>query len=239
MTTNYVRVIDGVTYDFSDFDVTWQFVNDKIVEIVQEIIDTFVQSRKRLRDGRETFESYLRRIETDSKQQTQAVTKRVQYDINDALDELIERYNLKDIIKGGDGSGKDYLHVPTETPVELKTSGGEDKQDACLGNISSSVKVDDTIVMRYKLTDNRISHWQCVCIKNSNEKWKNYNPIRYKRDKKTRQFILDANGNKIRQDSSYSSLKAQLKDKDDIVCYSGDIDLKDLWIYFIKEEINA
>lgn len=237
--SNYIRVIDGITYNFNDFDITWQFVNDNIVGIVQEMIDTFVQSRKRLRDGRETFESYLRRIETDSKQQTQAVTKRVQYDINDALDELIERYNLQDIIKGGDGSGKDYMHVPTNTPVELKTSGGKDNENACLGNISSSVKVDDTIVMRYTLTGNRLSHWQCVRIKNSSEKWKNYNPIRYKRDKKTKQFLLDENGNKIRQDSSYSSLKAKVTDEDDILCYSGDIDCKDVWIYFIKEEINA
>jgi hypothetical protein len=76
-------------------------------------------------------------------------------------------------------------------------------------------------------------------MKNSREKWKNYNPIRYKKNKKTGEFLVDADGNKIRQDSSYSSLKAQVKDENDIVCYSGSIDPKDLWIYFIKEEINA
>ena len=237
--SNYIRVIDAVTHDFSDFDVTWQFINDKLPGFIQETIDTFVQSRKRLREGRETYESYLRRIETDPKQQTQAVTKRLQYDINDALDDLIEHYNLQDIIGAGAGSGKDYMHLPTETPIELKTSGGDDGAIACLGNLSSSVKVDDTIVMRFKLTGNRISHWQQFRMKKSSDKWKNYNPVRYKRDKKTKQFLLDSKGNKIRQDSSYSSLKAQVKDKNDIVCYSGSIALKDLWIYYIKEEINA
>lgn len=239
MTTNYVRVIDGVTYDFGDFKVTWQFVNDNILGFIQDIIDTFVQSRKRLREGQETYESYLKRIETDEGQQTQAVTKRIQYDINDALDDLIEHYGLQDIIGGGKGSGRDYNHLPTKTPVELKTSGGEDGAIACLGNISSSVKVDDTIVMRFTLTGNRISHWQQLHFMKSAEKWKNYNPIQYKKDKKTKQFILDANGEKIRQDSSYSSLKGQVTDYDDIVCFSGTKEKKDKWIHYFKEEVNA
>lgn len=239
MTTNYVRVIDGVTYDFSDFDVTWQFVNDNLLGFIQDIIDTFVQSRKRLREGRETYESYLKRIETDEGQQTQAVTKRLQYDINDALDDLIEHYSLQNIIGGGKGSGKDYTHIPTNIPVELKTSGGEDGADACLGNISSSVKVDDTIVMRFTLTGNRISHWQQLRFMKSAEKWKNYNPIQYKKDKKTKQFILDANGEKIRQDSSYSSLKGKNEDYDDVICYSGTKKKTRVWMHYFKEEVNA
>ena len=239
MTTKYVRIIDGVTYDFNDFDVTWQFINDNLPRFVQNLIDEFVQSRKRLREGKETFESYLRRIETDPKQQTQAVTKRLQYDINDALDDLLEFYGLQDIIGPAGGSGKDYIHLPTGIPVEVKSSGAKDGTVACVGNINSSVKVDDTIAIRYTLTGNKITHWQMIRIMNSNRKWKEYNPIQYKKNKKTKEFILDENGNKIIQDSSYSGLKCKPIDEKDIVKYSGTYKVNSDWIKFIKEEINA
>lgn len=236
------------------FEQCMTIIDETIYDYLQMIIDDYIKSPMRSRDlyeGRITLEEDLKRRETDDKQKTQAVTKLLQYWMADAFAKIIEHYNLP--ITGGTGAGNDYqyvgkfykgMEIDYPVPLEFKASGGKDSPVACLGNLGVNVKCDLTIVCRYKLTGNRITHKQTLTIGNSGHKWDAYNKAKF-----------DPITGKSKS-SNYSGLKClgydlegNKIDVDDIVCYSGKIDPKQAyinkkgkfvngWVKFIKEKIN-
>ena len=213
-----------------------EIINDEIYNEVQETIDDYRTSSRRpaaLRKGEITFEAYLKSFETDGKQKTQTVTKFLQYWFAEALSIIINRHNLP--IVDGCGSGEDYAYVGNsfqnteineQMPIEYKSSGGQDGDAACLGNLGVNVKCELTLISRYRLEGNRISERQTVTIGNSAAKWKEYNKAKF--DPKTGES----------KSSNYSSLKCKNDDYGDIVCYSGKVVKKQVWVHFIRESIE-
>jgi roadblock/LC7 domain-containing protein len=235
------------------FEQCITIIDESIYDYLQMIIDDYIKSPMRdddLLDGRVTFEEDLKRRETDPKQKTQAVTKLLQYWMADAFAKIIKRYNLP--IIGGTGAGNDYQYIGNSyngevpqhpIPIEFKAAGGKDGTVACLGNLGVNVKCDMTLICRYQLSGNRITHKQTVVIGDSARKWDAYNKAKFD----------PATGKS--KSSNYSGLKClgydlegNKIDVDDIVCYSGKIDPKQAyinkngefvngWVQFIKEEI--
>jgi len=239
------------------FEQCVTIIDETIYDYLQMIIDDYIKSPMRdddLLDGRVTFEEDLKRRETDPKQKTQAVTKLFQFWMADAFAKIIKLYNLP--IIGGTGAGNDYQYVGNSyrgeygeylkhpIPIEFKSSGGKDGTIACLGNLGVNVKCDMTLICRYQLSGNLITHKQTVVIGDSARKWDVYNKAKFD----------PATGKS--KSSNYSGLKClgydlegNKIDVDDIVCYSGDINPKQAyinkngklvngWVQFIKEKIN-
>lgn len=237
-------------------------IDETIYDRVQMMIDAFISNpllvSDEVLDGTITFEEYLKSGETDPRQQTQAVTKFLQYFFAPAMQWVIKTYGLP--IVPGRASGCDYIYVGTSytnpktdvveydvngihIPIEFKSAGGKDNNVLCLGNLGVNVKVDVTLVCRYGLTGNRLSHKQTVVDHDSSAKWNNntakFDPITGKS-----------------KGSNYSSLKSLGKDLEgnsidfaSLSFYSGDYKegqakmtkngLQQGWIKFIKEKINA
>ena len=220
----------------TSFEECITIIDNKLYPKLQDIVDDYVTSRYRskdLREGRITLEEDLKRRETDRSQKTQAVTKFLQYWIADAFAEIIEENDLP--ITDGKGSGSDYEYngryyrgeeISEPLPIEFKSSGGVDGSVSCLGNLGVNVKCDLTLVCRYTLTGNKVSHKQTVTVTDSAFKWKRHNPVKFDKD-----------GNA--KDSNFSDLKCWTVDYDTLVKYSGNLKKNDTWVKFIKEEINA
>ena len=220
------------------FEQCVTIIDETIYDYLQLIVNDYIQSplrSKDLRDGVVTLEEDLKRRETDPKQKTQAVTKFLQYWMADAFAALVEQYDLP--IEGGVGAGSDYQYVGNSykgetidfpVPIEFKASGGDDGATACLGNLGVNVKCDLTLICRYKLSGNTITHKQTITIDDSARKWKAYNKAKF--DPTTGES----------KSSNFSGLKCMTEvDYNDIVVYSGNIKPNSTWVRFIKEEVDA
>ena len=214
-----------------------QIIDETIYDELQLIILDYIKSPRRskdLREGRITFEEDVKRRETDGGQKTQAVTKLLQYWIADAFAAIVERYNLP--IVSGSGSGSDYQYVGNfykgETidfpvPIEFKSSGAEDSDTACLGNLGVNVKCDFTLICRYTLSGNIITQKQTLTVDDSARKWKEYNKAKF--DPITGES----------KSSNYSGLRGKTDtDFNDFVAYSGNVKRNPIWLKFIKEDIT-
>lgn len=206
-----------------------QIIDETIYDELQLIILDYIKSPRRskdLREGRITFEEDIKRRETDEGQKTQAVTKLLQYWIADAFAAIVERYNLP-IVKGA-GAGSDYMYVGQYVKlIEFKSSGGEDGDTACLGNLGVNVKCDFTLICRYTLSGNTITQKQTLTADDCARKWKDYNKAKF--DPITGES----------KSSNYSGLKGRSDiDFNDFVEYSGKIKRNPTWLKFIKEDIT-
>lgn len=224
--TDNIRVIDGITYDFNNLNDCCRLIDVCVYEKVNTIISNYSQhvGPPDLRKGKITFEQYVKKGETDSKQHTQCVTKFLQYFFADAVASLVEEYGLP--FAPGNSSGCDYIHTPTGVRVEFKSTGGKDGAGACLGNLGVNGKADFTLVCRYCLEGNTITEKQTVTIDDSARKWREYNGIKK----------FDSAGNAVGS-SNYSQLKCRPSDIDDICVISGYIKENTAWIKFNKQKI--
>lgn len=242
------------------FDQCIKKIDAKIYVKLQQKIDIYCQTKGlaplAVVNKEITFEEYLTRGETDEKQRTQAITKFLQYWVNDALQEIIAEENLP--IAPGGAAGCDWMYVGNEyynpttkqvisdanglkIPIEFKTAGGKDGAVYCLGNLGVNVKVDVTLVVRYKLTGNRITHKQTVVDHDSARKWKENNPAKFNPE------TGESNSNYSNLRSKGLDLEGNSIDLHTLVFYSGTYKenqakitkkgYQDGWIRMIKEEI--
>ena len=236
-------------------------IDETLYDRVQQQIDAYrtnpVLVSEELINGDITFEEFLKSGETDPKQQTQAVTKFLQYFFAPAMQWVIKQYNLP-IIPGG-AAGCDWIYVGNQyqnpmtgiveynhdglnVPIEFKSAGGQDNNVLCLGNLGVNVKVDVTLVCRYGLKGNYISHKQTVVDHASAAKWKLHNQGK---------FDPETGESKGSNFSGLKSLGLDLEgnsiDLPSLVFYSGTYKegqakvtkngYQHGWVKFIKEEI--
>ena len=169
-----------------------------------------------------SLKHFVEFIESDKGQSTQAQTKFLQNYINMAIIILIDKYKLP-ITYAAALTGFDYKYVGNsqEIEIEVKCSGQEDGATACIGNLKLlKTKTDLTLVFRYGLEDWRIRYWQTVTINDSNRKWQAYN------------------NEKSKSGMSHLSCMTDV-DYNDIVRYSGDLKKNQVWVKFIKEDLDA
>lgn len=239
------------------FEQCITIIDKNIYKELELTIEDYIKSPRRSKElfsGQITYEEDVKHRESDSRQKTQAATKQLQYWIGDEFNKIVVEYNLP--IIGGTGAGNDYQYVGNSyrgeygeylkypIPIEFKSSSAKDGAVACLGNLGVNVKCDTTLICRYNLSGNHITHKQTLVIGDSARKWSAYNkakfdPVTGKSKSSNYSGLmclgLDLEGNKI--------------DVDDIVCYSGRIHPNQAyinknnkfvrgWVHYIKEKIN-
>jgi len=219
-----LRVIGGVTYNFNNPIDCSRLIDRYVYDQVNDQISRYCHyvGPRALKNGEITFQEYVQRGETDPRQHTQALTKILQYFFMDAIFELIDMYQIP--LGRGLSSGCDFIHVPTGTPVEFKSSGNKDGATACLGNLGVNGKADFTLVCRYAVRNNAISERQTLVILDSGRKWREYNPVKFDKNGKT-------------SNSNFSQMRARPSDDADVFVLSGHRKLNSEWIKFIKEKI--
>lgn len=207
------------TYDVTTLEGCLAFLSAVLPEKVQERINIEVETDPIFTTLRCTYqEFYGSMMETDPKQATQSISKRLYYHWMAALILVVREYGLEGIISlstDDGGAGKDFLHIPTQTPIEWKTCGGSSNTALATGSINSLAKVDDTFVVGYALKGNTLTEVKCVWVRNSYEKWTGYN--------------------KMTKGSGFSTLKCKPSDEVDVTIFRGSLKLNREWIRFDSE----
>ena len=207
------------TFDVSTVEGCLAFLSAVLPNKVQERITAEVENDPIFNTLRCTYqEFYGSMMETDPKQATQSISKRLYYHWMSALILTVREYGLENVISlssADGGAGKDFLHIPTQTPIEWKTCGGSSNTALATGSINSLAKVDDTFVVGYTLKGNTLTDIKCVWVRNSYAKWVGYN--------------------KMVKGSGFSTLKCKPEDIDDVTVFRGSIKLNREWIRFDSE----
>ena len=218
-TTRFVTLTQSQQFDVNTLEGCLDFLSNVLPAKVQDRISAEVATDPIFATLSCTYqEFYGSMMETDPKQATQSISKRLYYHWMSALILTVKEYGLEGVISLSNedgGAGKDFLHIPTQTPVEWKTCGGSSMTSLATGSINSLAKVDDTFVVGYTLCGNTITEVKCVWVRNSYEKWVGYN--------------------KMVKGSGFSTLKCKPSDVGDITVFRGSFKLNREWIRFNSE----
>jgi hypothetical protein len=221
MTNKLISVGSTKTFDVSTLEGCLAFLSEVLPEKVQERINFEVSTDPIFTTLNCTYqEFYGSMMETDPKQATQSVSKRLYYHWMSALILVVKEYGIEDILSlsvADGGAGRDFTHTPTGTPIEWKTCGGNAGTSLATGSINSLAKVDDTFVVGYTLVGNTLTSVKCVWVRNSYAKWTGYN--------------------KMTKGSGFSTLKCKPDDLRDITIFRGSLKINPEWIKFLPVDL--